>query len=83
MTDKKGVPRLCTTGCIQTECLGRRGIQKDVKFKLLKGNSFSHSVQLDCGMYVMQLPAGQDVISKEQNVALGVCRFAIAGGICR
>lgn len=75
------MPCLYKTGCIRTECLGRRGIQKDDKFKLLKGNTFSHSVQLDCGMHGMQLPAGQVVIGKEQYVALGVRRYAVAGGI--
>ena len=40
-------------------------------------------MQLDCGMHGMQLPAGQDVIGKEENVALGVCRYAVAGGIHR
>lgn len=31
----------------------------------------------------MQLPAGQNIIKKEQNVHLGVGRYAAAGGIHR
>lgn len=49
-------------------------------FRKMTRNDFS---QLDCGMHGMQLPAGLDVIGKEQDVALGVCGYAVAGGIHR
>lgn len=82
-TDKKGELYLYKPVCTQTECSGRRDIQKNDKFQFLKGNSFSCSVQLDCGTHGMQLSAGQDVIRKEQNMISGVCRYAVGGGIHR
>lgn len=61
----------------------KRYAERWYKFKLLKGNRFSPSVQLDCGMHGMQLSAVLDVIRKEHKVTLGVCRYALAGGIYR
>lgn len=56
---------------------------RKMTIQFVKGNSFSCSVQLDCGVHGMQLSAGQDVIRKEQNMTLGVCRYVVVGGIHR